>query len=53
MTSGDELAQAPKQSIKHTMLGDARHVSDAADGSAEFQLGWTADTFSPGHCRAR
>ena len=44
MTSGDELAQAPKQSIKHTMLGDARHVSDAADCSAEFQLGWTADT---------
>lgn len=44
MASGDELAQAPKLSIKHTMLGDARNVSDAADCSAEFQLGWTVES---------
>jgi hypothetical protein len=43
MASKDELAQAPRQHIAHTMLGDARNVSDAADCSAEFQLGWTAD----------
>ncbi|NMA47306.1 MAG: hypothetical protein GX945_12170, partial [Lentisphaerae bacterium] len=44
MASGDELAQAPKLSIKNTAHGDARNVGGAADSLAEFQLGWTAET---------